>query len=115
MNRLTARLLLVGLLVSVLAPVAMAVSAPAPHACCMRKAMNNGGATPFEFHAPAGCCTHDCCRPLTVAHWAHLNTQDAALFTPERSGELLPADLGRFANTAHSSHSGRAPPASSIA
>ena len=43
MYRLTARLLLVLLLAGTFVPVAMAVSAPVPHACCMRKPMHDHG------------------------------------------------------------------------
>jgi len=71
MHRLTARVLLTWLLVGTFGPLALAISAPAPHACCMRKPMR-GAATPnAEFHAPLGCCGHDCCRSMTVSHWAH--------------------------------------------
>ena len=40
MHRLTARLLLVLLLVGVFVPVALAISATSAHACCMRKPMH---------------------------------------------------------------------------
>lgn len=71
MHRLTARFLLTLMLVGTLTPLALAIAAPAPHACCMRKPMH-GAATPnTEFHAPLQCCGHDCCRTLTVSQWAH--------------------------------------------
>ena len=43
MYRLTARLLLALLLAGTFVPVAMAISAPVPHACCMRKPMHDHG------------------------------------------------------------------------
>jgi len=70
MHRLTARLLLVFLLVGTFAPVALAVSsAPPPHACCMRKAMHHDEAPQTELRSVDN-GHHNCCGPLTVAHWA---------------------------------------------
>ena len=60
MHRLTARLLLVFLLAGVFVPVGMAISAPLPHACCMRKAMHHHGSGSREIQAVGGrngnCC-----------------------------------------------------------
>jgi hypothetical protein len=71
MHRLTARLLLVLVLVSILAPVALAVSAPPPHACCLRKPMHDHGSHGLEFQAVM--CGHgNCCPPVTTAQWAEL-------------------------------------------
>jgi len=73
MRRLTARLLLVLLLVGTLAPVALAISAPLPHACCMRKPMHDHGSRSLEVQAVAG--EHrNCCPPVTTAHWAELGS-----------------------------------------
>ncbi|MGA8151532.1 MAG: hypothetical protein WB952_11325 [Terriglobales bacterium] len=73
MHRLTARLLLILLLVGVFVPVALAISTPAPHACCLRMRMHDSRNQ--EFHAPPACCNHDCCRPLTVSQWAGLQRE----------------------------------------
>jgi len=73
MHRLTARLLLVLLLVGTLAPVALAISAPLPHACCMRKPMHDHGSRNLEFQAVGG-EHHNCCPPVTTAHWAELGS-----------------------------------------
>ncbi len=51
MHRLTARLLLVLLLVGTFAPVALAISAPVPHACCMRKPLHDQGSRRVEGRA----------------------------------------------------------------
>src|SRR5882672_6743134 len=48
MHRLTARLLLVLLLVGTFAPVALAISAPVLHACCMRKPLHDQGSRRVE-------------------------------------------------------------------
>lgn len=76
MHRLTARLLLVLLLTGVFTPVALAITAPAPHACCIRKPMLSSHDA--EFQAPPDCCNHDCCRPLNVSQWADVQPGNAA-------------------------------------
>src|SRR5690349_9374609 len=115
MHRLTARLLLILLLVGSFAPAALAISAPTPHACCMRKPMHMGATHGSEFHAPASCCQHDCCRALTVSQWAQLtlstNTDRASAST------ALQLDWRAIlvCSPLTSTHSGRAPPQLSIA
>jgi len=73
MYRLTARLLLVLLLASTFVPVAMAVSAPVPHACCMRKPMHRHGPGGRELRA-VDTRNGSCCPPVTTAHWAELGS-----------------------------------------
>ena len=73
MYRLTARLLLVLLLAGTFVPVAMAISAPVPHACCMRKPMHDHGSGSPELR-PVGHQNHNCCPPVTTAHWAELGS-----------------------------------------
>jgi hypothetical protein len=110
MHRLTARLLLVLLLVGVFAPVALAISAPVPHACCLRKPMRSQTSHNPEFHAPPTCCQHDCCRPIMVAQWAQL-TPNAAVHTATLVAKLLSAtQTTRIASSSDGAHSGRAPP-----
>jgi len=115
MHRLTARLLLVLLFVGVFVPVALAIAATPPHACCMRKPMHDHASHSSGFQAPPGCCQRDCCRPLTVSQWAHLSPSAGAESTS--TSATLPADrrpIG-FATTIDRAHSGRAPPQFSIA
>ena len=71
MHRLTARLLLVFLLAGVFVPVGMAISAPLPHACCMRKPMRQHDSGSREIEAVVG-RNSNCCPPVTTAHWAEL-------------------------------------------
>jgi hypothetical protein len=115
MHRLTARLLLTLLLVGVFVPVALAISAPAPHACCMRKPMHHHGAHDSEFNAPPACCNHDCCRPLTVSHWAQLRPPADAFVACLAANLPLPAKSVNLTTAVDASHSGRAPPQFSIA
>ena len=73
MYRLTARLLLVLLLTGTFVPVAIAISAPVPHACCMRKPMHDHGSGTREVQAVGG-QNRNCCPPVTTAHWADLGS-----------------------------------------
>jgi hypothetical protein len=65
MRLLTARVLLLLLSGISLAQPLVAVAAPNPHACCLRK-MHHRVSTRVEAHASAECCGRDCCRPLRV-------------------------------------------------
>ncbi len=73
MHRLTARLLLVFLLAGTFVPVAMASFAPMPHACCMRKPMHEHGSRNSEIQSVGG-QNHNCCPPVTTAHWAEFRS-----------------------------------------
>ncbi len=73
MHRIIASSLLVLLLVGTLAPVALALSAPPPHACCVRKLLHNGRARHLEMQAVDG-GRHNCCPPITTAHWAEIGS-----------------------------------------
>ncbi len=74
MYRLTARLLLVLLLASTFVPVAMAMSGPVPHACCMRRPMHEPGSGAREVREVGG-RTGNCCPPVTTAQWAELGSE----------------------------------------
>jgi hypothetical protein len=66
--------LLVLLLAGIFVPVAMAVSAPMPHACCMRKPMHDHGSGTQQVQS-VGSESHSCCPPVTTAHWAELGSR----------------------------------------
>lgn len=115
MHRLTARVLLILLLVGTLAPVALAISAPSLHACCMRKPMR-GAATPnAEFYAPRPCCGHHCCPTLTVSHWAHAAQRNGAHSLTAAPGVELVIVLNEPLSHVVGVLSTRAPPQFSIA
>jgi hypothetical protein len=115
MHRLTARLLLTLMLVGTLAPVALAISAPAPHACCMRKPMHDHSLPGSEFHSPASQCQHDCCHALAGFRSAQLKPATVSSITP--SSSRLPRQADPILRTRRdpSSRSVRAPPHFSIA
>jgi len=102
------------MLVGILAPVALAISAPAPHACCLRKAMHDPGAQGGEFNAP-NCCNHDCCHAVTVNPSPHLlpSAMQEVAISLARLRPPRPATTCICFTL--STHSGRAPPLFSFA
>jgi hypothetical protein len=115
MHRLTARLLLTLMLVGIFAPLALAVSAPAQHACCMRKPMHEQGTHRSEINSPADHCQHDCCRALVGLRSAQLRPLGVDPVAPASSHLTRPAELLFCASRDRSSNPGRAPPQLSIA
>src|SRR5581483_729311 len=117
MNRLTASLLLIVLLVGVLAPAGAALSSEPPHACCVRKTPHCHHSNPdSEISVRARVCArHNCCRPLTASQWVPAAPRSrVAPSVPSIPAIRLPElsyssdELARF-------HSGRAPPESDLA
>jgi len=110
MQRLTARLVLVLVMVSVnFAPLVGAISVPNAHACCLRR-LHAAKDSPLQISdatAPHG----NCCPPMTTRQSAQ--AADLKIF----SAELVVASLDwRPARVEHSSEftsrlSARAPPA----
>ena len=114
MHRLTARLLLTFMLVGILAPVALAISTPAPHACCMRKPIHEHGSTRTELRTAAS-CNHDCCLALTVSQSAHLVPSTGSQIATFSTQLPVEQNITNWNRLIQSSHSGRAPPQFSIA
>jgi hypothetical protein len=115
MLRLTARLLLTLMLVGVLAPVALAISAPAPHACCMRKPMHDHGSTSAALHTLPASCNHDCCHALTVSQSPCLLPSAGARIATFSVPLPVESPAANCGHLIRASHSGRAPPQFSIA
>src|SRR5207302_10039245 len=68
----TVRVLQLLMLTATLGLVALAISTPPPHACCMRKPMRRSGhESAFQS---ASCKDHRCCTPLASTHWAQAET-----------------------------------------
>jgi len=109
MQRWTARFLLLLLLAGVLAPAALALRAPAMHACCVRQGMRCHSAHEAQFATPA-CCGQGSRKPLMVSHWAESRSSCRASISPVESGlALRPRNLALKAGL-DASQSGRAPP-----
>ena len=68
MQRLTATLLLLAMLMGILAPVSLALSQESPHACCLRKQPHHHDSNQGSFDSRH--CGQDCCRPVMVKQWA---------------------------------------------
>jgi hypothetical protein len=111
MHCLTARLLLVLLLVSIIAPAAMAITGPTPHACCLRM-KHDCTTTPhaLEFQAAPTCCNRDCCHPLTISQWGENPQSNAVAITPATTTLLLARSAIHHNEAGSNAHSGRAPP-----
>ncbi len=120
MQRLIARFLLLFTLVGTFVPLALAVSATPPHACCVRKIAHqcHGSARPESDHPAVGnanCCSHDCCRGVNTSKSAHPEnflSSVLALYVDARVPDL------RFetpVTEAIASKPARAPPQVSIA
>jgi len=114
MRKLTARILLTLSLVGVLAPLALAISAPPMHACCMRKAHDVDN-DHHHIRASATCCNHDCCRTVTVSQWAELSSTGANFAANLSAQRQKLAQSILLPTRNDSAHSGRAPPTLPIA
>jgi hypothetical protein len=111
MHRLTARVLLILLLVSIMAPAALATTAPLPHACCLRMKHDcTAAAHTLEFQAAPTCCNRDCCRSLTVSEWAEDSRRSTPHFAPATTTLLSALPAIHRTDAGNASHSGRAPP-----
>jgi len=108
MYRLIARILLVFTLVGLFAPAALAVGAPAQHACCMRKPH---GAQPGATIQPVPAPTGNCCPPIATAQWA-APCRPVVTQTWQQA-EILVTSLLPFHGSmaVHSTGPARAPPA----
>jgi hypothetical protein len=115
MHRQIARVLLILLLVSIFTPLALAISTPAPHACCMRKPLHARTTHDSQFNAPASCCGHDCCRPLTRSCWAHVRKSLSAQASLQCDGLESDRQSANLSYLACSSGPVRAPPQFSLA
>jgi hypothetical protein len=111
MFRMTARALLVLLLASTLVRVAMAISAPLPHACCMRKPMHDHGSGSRQIQR-VDSRSHNCCPPVTIAHWAELGSGIASRVHPLLDGLSPDGQPIRLTNQANALRPVRGPPLS---
>ena len=79
---------MVWMLVGVLAPAALAVAAPAAHACCMRKPMHQAAPNQASF-GMRYCGGHECCRSLAVSQRAQA-TPSSVYYPGSHSSALHP-------------------------
>ncbi|MGA8489668.1 MAG: hypothetical protein WB711_04550 [Terriglobales bacterium] len=116
MHRLTARSLLVLMLVGVFVPVALAISPPPATVCCLRTGMHHCGMADDgpAFRAPCP-CDHPSWLPLSVSQLAHLRPAATALGLYLSEDLQADAQLLQLSCATDHAHSGRAPPQSSVA
>ena len=105
MHRLTARILLVLMLVGIFAPLALATAGPPQHACCMRKGPAQRSFS--QMHQMSG----NCCPPMATAQWARPG--QATLRTTAVAASVFQAEIEPqfFPVIFRSLDRGRAPPA----
>jgi hypothetical protein len=121
MHRLIAKFLLLFALVGNLAPVALAISVPAPHACCLRNAIHQchrsqaygsqaSDSEQLVIHG-ASCCGHDCCRAATTAQWAYPQQRLDSVSLQNINAQAAGAQASFPASASAEFQSTRGPPA----
>jgi hypothetical protein len=120
MHRRIAKFLLLLALVGNLVPVALAICASPPHACCLRKSVRHCHESQIvasEQLALRGgdCCNHDCCRAVTKVRWAHAPSQARTFYVRSVANRQNPRDPDFLDPGVLGLQLSRAPPHSSIA
>lgn len=113
MQRLIARLLLLFALAGTFVPVALAMTAPPLHACCIRKAHHcheSASADSAQLTGAKSCCTHDGGRAVTTSQWANPQPGIAAVFAGIVAPHVLESHSRIPFMQLSASQSPRAPP-----
>jgi hypothetical protein len=118
MHRLTARFLLLFTLVGTFAPLALAMTAAPPHACCLRKAAHqcHGSAPESDQRTiqDAGCCNHDSGRAVTTSQWASPQPWTTSTIAQNVEARIPDTRTDSPSSDLRASQSTRAPPPISI-
>jgi|CZKD01.1.fsa_nt_gi hypothetical protein len=117
MQRLTARFLLLFALVGTFVPLALAVTAAPPHACCLRKSAHQCHGSDPDERAIRGnsCCNQSYSRAVTTSQWAHLQSSLVSLSVRMVEARLAESRVEAPATNHFASQSTRAPPQLSLA
>jgi hypothetical protein len=115
MHRLTARFLLLFAFLGSLAPLALAVTAEPPHACCLRRGIHHchdslapeSGQTVIQ---DASCCHGNCRRAATTAQWAHPQPELSGFSLHSNHARLVPSQSDSPSPASIEFQSTRAPP-----
>jgi hypothetical protein len=99
-----------------LAPVALAISAPPPHACCLRKNVHHCRDSAISDPGQAsiydtGCCNRNFGRATVAPHWAHSRAHCASFSLQAINARVLSSHSDSPSTTANNFPSTRAPPA----
>jgi hypothetical protein len=116
MHRLTARFLLIFALVGNVTPLALAATAPPPHACCVRKVASHCHESPASQSSQpsiqaSGCCGHECCRAAITAQWANPQPRAEGPFAEDVNARVTVSQPDSPILEVSNFQSGRAPPA----
>lgn len=120
MHRLIAKFLLFLGLAGNLVPVALAIAAPPPHACCVRKALHPchgsmAAETDQLLIRAANCCTRDCGRAVSTVRWACAQPSTTICYTQKVETHIAQRDRVSPNIEVLGFQSTRAPPHFSIA
>jgi len=117
MQRLTARFLLLFALVGTFVPLALALTAEPPHACCLRKSAHQcHGSDPDERAIrSSSCCNQDYRRAVTTSQWAHPQPSLSSVSMQTVEARRIESRVDAPATELFASQSTRAPPQVSLA
>src|SRR6266496_1719615 len=118
MQRLTARFLLLFALAGTLAPMAMAITAAPPHACCLRKSAHQchglDSVADERSVRRNGCCNQQGCRAVITSRSAYPQGYSSATFAAVVSAGIVELRPATPATERLGNQSTRAPPQVSI-
>jgi len=117
MRRLIATSLLLFALFGTVVPLAQALTAAPPHACCMRKGPHHcheaGSENPSQPIVRETCrCSSDCCRAVTSTQWAQAQPSPTFSSLPALSLQSPGCRTAGPATAFSGVHSSRGPPVS---
>jgi hypothetical protein len=117
MQRLTARFLLLFALLGTFVPLALAVTAESPHACCLRKAVHQCHGSDPDERAIRGnsCCNQGYSRAVTTSQFAHPQTSLASISAQTVEAQIVESPAETPTRKLFASQSTRAPPQVSLA
>jgi hypothetical protein len=116
MHRLTAKFLLLIIAAGSLVPLATAITAAPPHACCVRKAVHrcheaDSADSSGLVVRDTSCCDHACGRAVTTGRWANAQPKLAAFFLQTIHARLAGSQPDSIATASAEFQASRAPPA----
>ncbi|MFZ0294401.1 MAG: hypothetical protein WAL52_12415 [Candidatus Sulfotelmatobacter sp.] len=116
MRRIITKFLLLFALLGNLAPVALAISTPTLHACCLRKGVHHchgsqaSDSGQLVIHG-SSCCGHECCRAVTTAQWAHAQQRVDSISLQNSNAQAVGFRTNFPASASAEFQSTRGPPA----
>jgi hypothetical protein len=104
-------------LVGTFVPLALAITAAPPHACCLRKSAHQCHGSDPDERAVRGnsCCNLNYSRAVTTSQWAHPQPSSASVSMHTVEARLAESRVEAPTTNQFASQSTRAPPQLSIA